>query len=105
MAVSRRVVVAASQPPTSVVTSVGQTTGPTVTLLAANVDRKGAFIFNNISTGFLFIKLGSGASSSDFSVKLFPGSVFWLPFPVYTGLITGVWSSAGAGTAQITEMS
>lgn len=93
-----------AQPAAAVVTSVPQAVVVT-TLLAANLARKGAVIFNNITGGLLFIKLGAGASSTDFSVRLLPGSAFELPFPAYTGQITGVWSVAGGGSAQVTEMS
>lgn len=91
------------QPATAVVTSVGQS-AVVVVLLALNLARKGAIVFNHGSR-VLFLKLGSGASSSDFTVRLLPDSTFALPFPAYTGLITGVWAGAGGGSALVTEMS
>lgn len=89
-------------PSTSSVTSVPQSI-VSATLLAANPARKGASICNNITGGLLYVKIGAGASPTDFSVKLLPGGVFALPFPAYTGLISGVWSVAGGGSAQVTE--
>lgn len=93
-----------AQPTTAVVTAVSQS-ATTVTLLAANANRRGAFIFNDATNRLLLVKLGSGASVTDFSVKMLPGSVFELPIPVYTGLVTGIWSGSGSGTAQVTELS
>jgi hypothetical protein len=92
-----------TQPSTATVTAVPQTTVNGTVLLAANASRLGGTIYNNISSGFLFIKLGAGATPTDWSVKIAPGFAHELPFPVYTGQITGVWSVAGGGTAQVTE--
>ena len=93
-----------AQPDNAVVTPVPQSV-VTTTLLAANSARLGVIIYNNISNGFLFIKLGAGASPTDWSSKLAPGFAYELPFPAYRGQITGVWSVAGGGTAQVTETS
>jgi hypothetical protein len=92
-----------AQPTASVVASVGQTVVST-TLLAANGARLGATVYNHVNAGNLFIKLGAGASTADFSVRLLPGSAFMLPFPAYTGQITGIWSVGGGGSAQVTEL-
>lgn len=94
-----------AQPANAAVASVPQSTTNGTTLLAANTARLGAAIYNNISSGFLFVKLGPAASPTDYTAKVAPGHLFELPFPAYTGLITGVWSVAGSGTAQTTEMS
>jgi hypothetical protein len=91
-------------PSNSVVTSIGQTIS-TVTLLASNGARKGAIIFNTASNKFLFVKLGSGATISDYSVRLMPGVAYELEFPAYTGIITGTWDGAGSGDAKVTELS
>jgi hypothetical protein len=93
-----------AQPSSAAVTAVPQTTTNGTVLLATNALRLGATIQNNITSGFLFIKLGAGASPTDWTVKIAPGFGYELPFPAYTGQITGVWSVAGGGTAQVTEM-
>ncbi len=90
-------------PSTSVVTSVAQSTS-TITILSANPTRKGAIVFNNTTSGFLYVKLGASGTSVDFSYKMPPGGALELPFPAYTGVITGVWSTSGSGTAQVTEL-
>jgi hypothetical protein len=91
-----------AQPSSSTVTSVAQS-NVTVTILAANSSRRGAVVYNNITAGFLFLKQGPTCTTADFTLKLAPGHAYELPFPTYTGTITGVWSSSGGGTAQVTE--
>ena len=81
-------------------TSVASTTTPGTTILAANANRLGAMIYNN-SNQTLFLAFGSGATTTDFSVSMTKESVTEVPFN-YTGVITGVWSSAN-GSARITE--
>jgi hypothetical protein len=72
-----------------------------VTLLAANSSRLGATIYND-STAILYIRLQASASTSNFTVKLFPDDYYEVPFG-YTGIIDGVWASA-TGNARVTEI-
>jgi hypothetical protein len=72
-----------------------------VTLLASNSSRKGASIYND-STKNLYIKLGSTASSTSFSILLNNGGYYEVPFG-YTGVIDGIWNIA-SGNARITEL-
>lgn len=72
-----------------------------VTVLAANSNRKGATIWND-STANLFIDFDSSASISDFAVKIAAGGYFELPFN-YTGVISGIWSAAN-GSALVREL-
>lgn len=90
-----------SRPATSSVTSVAGSVS-TVTILASNTGRKGFAIYND-STSNLFIKFGSGASLSSFTVKLGKNDFYEMNERVYTGIITGVWSAA-TGDARITEL-
>ena len=83
---------------TSVVASVAS-----VTLLALNVDRRGAAVFNDSSVGNLFLKLGATASTTSFTVKMGPNSFYELTFPSYTGIIDGIWDAA-VGSARVTEL-
>lgn len=74
-----------------------------VTLLAADSARAGATIFND-ATAYLYVKHGSGASSTDYTMRVAPGAAYTLPEPAYIGLITGIWAAALAGEgAQVTE--
>ena len=83
------------------VTSVDSST-ESVILLAANSSRKMAMIFND-STQNLFIKFGTTASTTNFTVKLSAGSYFEFPFPIYRGRVDGIWTSAN-GAARVTEL-
>ena len=75
------------------------------TILAANVNRLGATVFND-STATLFLSLSVAASSaSSFTVRLTSGGYYELPNDAqgYVGTITGIWSAAN-GAARVTEM-
>ena len=73
-----------------------------VVLLAANAVRKGMTIENN-STANLFVQFGPvSAIPVGYAVKMIPGAYFEMPFN-YVGVISGIWDSAGAGTAEVTE--
>jgi len=72
-----------------------------VTLLAANSSRKGATITND-SVAVLYLKLGTTASITSFTIALNRYDYYELPFG-YTGRIDGIWSAA-TGVARITEL-
>ena len=73
-----------------------------ITLLAANGSRSGATICNE-GTGELTLLTGSGVSATVYTLILFPGDYYEIPFG-YTGIITGFWNSAVAGNnARIVE--
>jgi len=72
-----------------------------VTVLAANANRKEALIFNN-STANLFLAFTGTAATTAFTVKLAAGTAYALPTPLYKGVISGIWDAAN-GTAQVTE--
>lgn len=72
-----------------------------VTLLAANTNRRMAMFYND-STAILYLKFGSTASTTSFTVKMFPEDYYELPLPVYTGIVTGIWASA-TGACRVTE--
>ncbi len=86
---------------TGTVTSVGGSAS-SVSLLASNANRRGASVFND-STAYLYLKLGSTASTSSFTVRIDPYGYYEIPQPVYTGAIDGIWASA-TGSARITEL-
>lgn len=76
----------------------------TTTLLAANANRLGAFVYND-TAGTLYVKLGTGAVLSDFSFPLPGGAVYELPTwsSIYTGIITGFFMQT-SGVARVTEL-
>lgn len=73
------------------------------TLLSANADRRGVAIFND-STEALYVKFGTTASTTSFTVKILAGGFYEMPEPIYVGQIDGIWSANGSGAARITEL-
>jgi len=71
-----------------------------VTLLAANASRVEAIIRND-SNETLYVSL-TGTASTSSSIELKKGDIYIED--KYTGIITGIWGSAGAGNALITEV-
>jgi hypothetical protein len=74
-----------------------------ILLLASNTDRAGATIYND-STSILYVKLGTGCTTSSFTCQLPPCSYYEVPTPVFQGEIDGFWATIN-GNARITEMS
>jgi len=73
----------------------------TTTLLAANANRLGATVFNN-STANLYLALGAGAGTTNFTIKLAAGAYYPIPFG-FTGIISGIWDAVN-GNALVTEL-
>lgn len=96
------IVVIIPQPTTSTVTTVG-VGAATVLILASNASRLGALIWND-SNARLYVKLGLGASTANFTVRLDGQAYFELPFPVYTGDITAVRAAGPVSSVQVTEL-
>lgn len=86
---------------TPVVTQVASSNS-SVALLAANSLRKMATFFND-STQVLYLKVGTTASSSSYTVKMAAASYYELPAPVFTGEIDGIWAAAN-GNVLVTEI-
>lgn len=73
-----------------------------VDLLLANVLRNGAVIFNDADKS-MYVKFGTGASLTSFTEKILPKGSLVLRFPVWRGVITGIWDASPTGDARITE--
>lgn len=70
-------------------------------LLAANSSRLGMSVYND-SAQVLYLKLGTTASTTSYTVQV-PAQGYW-ELPVrYTGRIDGIWASA-SGNAYVTEL-
>jgi hypothetical protein len=82
------------------VTSVAAAVADT-SLLAANSNRLGAAVVND-STAICYLKFGSGASTTSYTVRLTAYAYYEVPFG-YTGRINAYWASA-TGNARITEV-
>lgn len=75
-----------------------------VTVLASNVNRKQATVYND-STQILYLKFGTTASVTSYTVQLSANAYYELPgITCYTGGIDGIWASAN-GNARVTEIS
>lgn len=72
-------------------------------LLAVNLQRKGACIFNTDANA-LCIRWDGGTATitTGFNVRLIQNAYVEVPFG-YTGAITGIWEVDGAGAANIAE--
>lgn len=92
--------VAYARPQTGTVTSVSDTASST-TLLSAGATRRGFRIYND-STQTLYVKYGTTASASDFTVIVQPAS--WLVEDGYGGRVDGIWAANASGAARITEL-
>lgn len=85
----------------SVVTRVPSSTTNQI-LILSNADRKGLLLYND-STADQFIKLGTVATTTDFTVKLTRHMFYEVATPVYVGQID-VISSSTDGAIQVTEL-
>ncbi len=88
-----------SAPPT--ITRVGDS-ATAVTLAVANPARRELCIYNDSSSA-MYMKFGSAATSTDFTLQMAPFSFYEMPLPIYQGLITGIWTTDAGGAAQVTE--
>lgn len=86
---------------TATLSNVNAATSST-TLLAANSSRLQFLIYND-SNSILYLKFGSNASQTSYTVEI-PGNTLYEPqVPLYTGIITGIWQTTN-GAARVTEL-
>jgi hypothetical protein len=87
---------------TPTVTSVAQS-ATSVTIVASSPTRRAVIIYNSANKN-LYLRFGSSAATTaDFSVILSSNAYYEVP-GYYTGQLTGIWSSAGSGAAQVTSL-
>lgn len=61
------------------------------------------YVFND-STAPLYLKFGTAASTTSFTVKVSAGEFYEFPiYPLYAGVVHGAWSAAN-GAARCTEV-
>jgi hypothetical protein len=87
---------------TSAVESTVAQNAASVTLLTANANRKQVYIDNQAAGNDVLWVSFSATATVGKGIRLEEGDLF--ENNVYTGVISGIWSSAGAGTAEITEV-
>lgn len=87
---------------TSVVTSVNASAS-NVSLLVSNTLRKAAYFFND-STSVAFLKLGTTASATSYTVRMVPNAFVTIDLdPAYTGEVDAIWTTAN-GAMRVTEL-
>lgn len=59
-------------------------------------------MIHNDSTAILYVKFGTTATTSSYTVKMVADAYYEVPFG-YTGRIDGIWASAN-GAARVTEI-
>lgn len=89
------------QASTAAVTSVASS-ATSVSLLASSATRRAATFYND-STQILYLKLGTTASNTSYTIQIAAAGYYELPQPCYTGAIDGIWSSSN-GNVRITEV-
>jgi hypothetical protein len=72
-----------------------------VTVLAANGGANGRAVYND-STAVLYLKFGTTASTTSYTVQLAAGAYYEFPQPLYAGQVDGIWAAAN-GFARTTE--
>lgn len=75
----------------------------TQTIAAANDNRTQLCVFND-STANCFLKFGSAASTSSYTIKIAAGGYYEVAggSTVYSGIVTAVWDAVN-GSARVTE--
>lgn len=99
VSIAATVVTQETQPASPTLANVTMT-GSSVTLQASNTARRNLMIFND-SGVVVYVKLGSSASATSFTVKLVDQAYYELPAPVYTGIVTALGAS---GSVRVTEV-
>lgn len=61
----------------------------------------GRCVYND-STAVMYLKFGTTASASSYTVQIAAGGYFEFPTPVYAGQCDGIWASAN-GNARTTS--
>lgn len=90
-----------ARPSTSTLTNVSGS-ATTVSLLASNTAAKLRLAYND-STATLYLKYGTTASTTSYTVQIPPNGYYEFPQPLYTGAVDGIWSAAN-GAVRLTEV-
>lgn len=89
-----------TKPTTATLANVASS-GTSTTLFSAQSMVNARTIYND-STQVLYVKFGTTASSSSYTVQMAAGAYYEFPQPVYAGRVDGVWASAN-GNARLTS--
>ena len=94
--------------PGTAVVNVVPTSFTAVTFAAANAARVGLIVVNSEdASSELYLKFGSGASSTSWTMIIQPGGFYEMPPHYYSGIVTGIWldwsRAVPVGDAHVTE--
>lgn len=71
-------------------------------VVALNLSRKG-LVLTNTDANTVYVKCGTTASLTDFTVAIPPGGTWVMDQPIYTGRIDAIWAADGSGSLIGTE--
>lgn len=96
-------VVQAEDPAAAATISALASSASSAQLLASTAGRRGLTLYNTDANG-VYVKYGTTASATSFTV-LIPASGYWeMPRPIYTGRIDAIWAADGSGSLYATEL-
>lgn len=72
-------------------------------LLYSNTIRRMATVYNDANKN-MYLKVGDGANTGSWDVRLPPNAYFELPYPAFTGPLTAIWVSGTIGQARVLEL-
>jgi hypothetical protein len=72
-----------------------------VTVFAAAGSTNARTVYND-STAVLYLKFGTTASTTSYTVQLAAGAYYEFPQPCFDGRVDGIWASAN-GSARVTS--
>lgn len=71
-------------------------------LALQNDHRRGMTVYNTDANA-MYLKYGTTASATSFTVMI-PSNGYWeMPQPPHTGRIDAIWAADGSGSAMVTE--
>ena len=92
-----REAVSGTTTPTNVTAAASDTS-----LAAAQTTRVGMLLYND-STAACYVKYGTGASATSFTVPMGPGAYWEMPKPIWRGAVNGLWTAAN-GAMRVTDL-
>lgn len=79
-------------------------TAASQTVVAANLGRTG-LVLHNTDANDCYIAYGATATTSNggYTEVILTGETWYMPSPIFTGVVYAIWSGDGSGGLSITE--
>ena len=71
--------------------------------LLASSNRQGLIAYNS-DANVCYLKYGTTAAATDFTVAIPSGGYWEMPEPIYQGAIDVIWAADGSGSLYLTEL-